>query len=236
MTESLTTNGEDADFRRLLEEIKSGQQKEEALLGNPVFERRIRFICHGLTENHADAEDLASELRLRVYQYFYTFEPQYDQPYGNFFAWVRRIAQNLAFSDFRRRRIDYIDVRSEELVDVFVTTNVELSVEVKEALQKFMELVAALPARDRRIVEIWAEGTLTADGFSLREISETLLAEGISCSHVTVGSVIRAVTRDFVNSIEVKESEGRPKDAVSRKPEQRSGPRRINFIKKKFRS
>lgn len=232
-TDPPTMSGEEADFRKLLEDVKTGQQLD-ALLENSVFERRIRIICHGLTENQADAEDLANELRLRVYRYFHRFKAQNDKSYGNFFAWVRRIARNLVFSDYRRKSIDYIDVPSEELVGVFdATINAELSLEENEALQGFLALVETLGRRDRRIMEIWTEGILIDDGFSLRQISERLLAEGISCSHVTVGDVIKDVTGDFVNSIK---SKGQPKDPVSRKPEKRSGPRRITLIKKKFRS
>lgn len=63
------------------------------------FQRPVYRIAYGLTRNAADADDLAQETFVRAYQAIGRFrvgEPPYP--------WLARIATNLAFSLFRRRK------------------------------------------------------------------------------------------------------------------------------------
>jgi RNA polymerase sigma-70 factor (ECF subfamily) len=63
------------------------------------FQRPVYRIAYGLTRNAADADDLAQETFVRAFQAIGRFrvgEPLYP--------WLARIATNLAFSLFRRRR------------------------------------------------------------------------------------------------------------------------------------
>lgn len=63
------------------------------------YQRAVYSIAYGLTRNSADADDLAQETFVRAYQAIGRFrvgEPLYP--------WLARIATNLAFSLFRRRR------------------------------------------------------------------------------------------------------------------------------------
>jgi DNA-directed RNA polymerase specialized sigma24 family protein len=217
-----TTSGEDADFCRLLRDVKAGQQSIETLLEHSVFRRKLPSICHALTFNHADAEDLANKVRYRVFTKFDRFKPDYGKSYGNCFAWVRRIAQRIAISESRRKSLPYIDARSDELFDVDDgQSSVATNVEVDAALQRFLTLVAGLAPRDRQILEIWIDGYFDSDdGFSLRAIEEKLSENGIECSHVTVGKVIQRVIETFVQCDEAQMT-----PAVSRKGEQTSDPR-----------
>jgi len=64
-----------------------------------LHQRTVYRVAYGLTRNTADADDLAQETFVRAYQAIDRFrvgEPM--QP------WLLRIATNLAFSLFRRRR------------------------------------------------------------------------------------------------------------------------------------
>jgi len=63
------------------------------------YQRPVYRIAYGLTRNTADADDLAQETFVRAYQALGRFrvgEPLYP--------WLARIATNLAFSLFRRRK------------------------------------------------------------------------------------------------------------------------------------
>ena len=63
------------------------------------FQRPVYRIAYGLTRNAADADDLAQETFMRAYQAIGRFRA--GEP---LFPWLARIATNLAFSLFRRRR------------------------------------------------------------------------------------------------------------------------------------
>jgi RNA polymerase sigma-70 factor (ECF subfamily) len=63
------------------------------------YQRAVYRIAYGLTRNASDSDDLAQETFLRAYQAIGRFrvgEPLYP--------WLSRIAVNLAYSLFRRRR------------------------------------------------------------------------------------------------------------------------------------
>lgn len=64
-----------------------------------AYQRAVYRVAYGLARNAADADDLAQETFVRAYQAIGRFrvgEPLYP--------WLARIATNLAFSLFRRRR------------------------------------------------------------------------------------------------------------------------------------
>ncbi|MEO5618074.1 MAG: sigma-70 family RNA polymerase sigma factor [Candidatus Eisenbacteria bacterium] len=81
--------------------VRSAQSGEAAAFTAIVrhYQRAVYRIAYGLTRNTADADDLAQETFVRAYQAIGRFrvgEPLYP--------WLARIATNLAFSLFRRRR------------------------------------------------------------------------------------------------------------------------------------
>jgi len=238
----LTSSGEDADFRRFLADLKTDKQKKEVLLGNPLFIRRVRLICRTLIKNPDDLEDFFSRVSFKAFDNFEGFEPHYDQPYANFFAWVRRIARNLAISDSRHKSPTYSDERPEEILDLQDgRIDIASDVEVDEALERFFVLVRELAPMDQRIVELWVEGEcLEERGYSLREIQQRLADEGYYCAHVTVGNVLKRVTQEFIKR---EDSYARGLTTVSRKGEQRSGlrekgdaPPKSDTVVKKIRS
>jgi RNA polymerase sigma-70 factor, ECF subfamily len=81
--------------------VRSAQGGDAAAFTSIVrhFQRPVYRIAYGLTRNTADADDLAQETFVRAYQAIGRFragEPLYP--------WLARIATNLAFSLFRRRK------------------------------------------------------------------------------------------------------------------------------------
>ena len=74
---------------------------DEAAFGEIVrrYQRSVYRVAYGLTRNAADADDLAQETFVRAYRALGRFrvgEPLYP--------WLARIAVNLTYSLFRRRR------------------------------------------------------------------------------------------------------------------------------------
>ena len=63
------------------------------------YQRAVYRVAYALTRNASDADDLAQETFVRAYQAIGRF--RVGEP---FYPWLARIATNLAFSLFRRRR------------------------------------------------------------------------------------------------------------------------------------
>lgn len=81
--------------------LRAAQGGDQAAFGEIVrrYQRAVYRIGWALTRNSSDADDLAQETFVRAYQAIGRFrigEPVYP--------WLSRIATNLAFSLFRRRR------------------------------------------------------------------------------------------------------------------------------------
>jgi RNA polymerase sigma-70 factor (ECF subfamily) len=81
--------------------VRSAQGGDQAAFTQIVraYQRTIYRVAYGLTRNPDDADDLAQETFVRAYQALGRFRA--DEP---LLPWLARIATNLAFSLFRRRR------------------------------------------------------------------------------------------------------------------------------------
>jgi len=203
---------EDEDFFSLLEEIKAGKQKIEVLLENPVVVQRLRTICGTFTQIPADTDDLTNALLTIIWQKLGQFKPEPGKRYGNFFAWVRRIAQNLVISGFRRKSLPYSDTRPEELVYLLDDrTNIASEYESRATLERFMSVAAKFGQVALMIIDYRMQD------YSLREIQEKLAEDGITTTHVSVGTLISKIVQEFLQREEAL--------AVPRKGEQRSGLR-----------
>ena len=81
--------------------VAAAQRGDQRAFGEIVrrYQRAIYRVAYGLTRNAGDADDLAQETFVRAYQAIGRFrlgEPLYP--------WLSRIAINLAYSLFRRRK------------------------------------------------------------------------------------------------------------------------------------
>lgn len=93
-----TQGGEAEDEADL---VRASQEGDAAAFTEIVrrYQRAVVRVAYALTRNASDADDLAQETFVRAYQAIGRFrvgEPLYP--------WLARIATNLAFSLFRRRR------------------------------------------------------------------------------------------------------------------------------------
>ena len=81
--------------------IRAAQGGDEPAFAELVrrYQRAVYRVGYGLTRNPADADDLAQETFVRAYRARGRFRA--DEP---LYPWLSRIAVNLAYSLFRRRR------------------------------------------------------------------------------------------------------------------------------------
>ena len=212
--EPLTENGEEADFRKLLKKTKADPTPIQinVLLQTPVLIKRLRIICGSLTFNEADADELYCDVSVRVLTGLSKFEPDYTKPYGNFFAWTRKIAQNRHVDNLRHPQLPLSDDRPEDLFDISdKQERIDIAVERKMAIDRFWKFIGNTSPRTQRIMQLWREG------FTLREIETELAKDGIEYSHVAIGELQKRVIAKF---IEIEN--GPQKSKVTRKGEQPS--------------
>ncbi|HKO44893.1 MAG TPA: sigma-70 family RNA polymerase sigma factor [Pyrinomonadaceae bacterium] len=142
-----------------------------------------------------DADELANDVRLQVWQNLQNFKPDNIHPSGNFFAWVRTIARNRVIDTLRRRQVDFDDQPVEDLDIADPHTDIESSFLYKEVLAEFEKSINALPERERLAVAYYLQG------FTFRKTSEKMRQAGFSASHVTVRYWIRdALSAFFLKS------------------------------------
>jgi len=98
-------------------------------------------MAYALTGDIGDAQDIAQEAFCRAWQRWGTIV-RYDNPV----AWVRRVATNLAFSRWRRRRVADRHLRAERagVVPAIAPDRVAL-----------VEALRTLPADQRRAVVLY---------------------------------------------------------------------------------
>lgn len=84
-----------------VELIRASQRGDQAAFGELVkrYQRAIYRVGYALTRNASDADDLAQETFVRAWRAIDRF--QVGEP---MYPWLARIATNLAFSLFRRRK------------------------------------------------------------------------------------------------------------------------------------
>ncbi len=81
--------------------VDAAQRGDQAAFGELVkaYHGRVYSLAYGMVSNTADAEDLAQQTWVRVWQKLGTFKRD-----AQFYTWVYRIASNLCLDHLRRRR------------------------------------------------------------------------------------------------------------------------------------
>ncbi len=113
-----------------------------------------RYLC-SLTRDPGWAEDLLSETFLCAIQKADTFRGE-----GGEKTWLFGIARNLWLQGLRRRRPT---VSYDDLLGLYVEDTVGAALDTRQLADRLRALLAALPARDREIVQLRAEGLSYAE-------------------------------------------------------------------------
>lgn len=180
-----------ANFVRLIREIQTGRTSYDVLFKHPVFESRLRLLAMAHASTTEDAEDLANNVRVKVWNGLEQFKPDGTRPFGNFFGWLKKVTRNAYLDNLRASRVKFDDQRSEDLEILDTQNNPEASLLYKEVMAEFEQRINALPDKERLAIAYYLQG------FSYREISDKMNEAGFSVSHVTVHRWIRDALRAF---------------------------------------
>jgi len=174
------------DFCRLLQEIQASRASSDVLLDHPIFKRRLRLITMAHARTAQDAEELANDVRVKVWQHLPHFKPDYTKPYGNFFSWLRVVTRNTFVDAFRRPKVEFDENRVEDLVIADPQIDIEASVLYKEVIAELEKSINALPLKERLAIAYYLQG------FTFTETSEKIRQAGFSSSQVAVRNWIKS--------------------------------------------
>lgn len=152
-----------ASERGPLEQVRRGAFEE---LVRRCQERLKSYLTrrHGVRDEHL-VEDIVQDTLLQVYSRAELFDPE-----RSFWGWILRIAQNKYIDHARRRRPGLLGrgTTESELDSEFEKLAVSSATPESDALarerrERFRQLVARLPATQRRIVQRKLEGARGID-------------------------------------------------------------------------
>jgi RNA polymerase sigma-70 factor (ECF subfamily) len=162
--------------------VRAAQQGDAAAFTEIVrrYQRAVYRVAYGLTRNAADADDLAQETFVRAWRALDRFRP--DEP---LYPWLSRIAINLSYSLFRRRKR-----RPETSIEPLIEAgrqwagqeDPERDVVERERDAKIAESFSELKEDHRAVLVL-----RVVEGLSYEEIARTL--------HVPVGTVMSRLSR-----------------------------------------
>lgn len=191
---TLNTEASESDFRRLLRDVRANRLPTDALLEHDAFKNRLRLITMAHARTAQDAEELANDVRLKVWQNLQQFKPDDRRPYDGFFSWVRVVTRNAFFNslqakDLRRPEFDDRPIEDIDIADP--KTDIEFSVLYKEVLNEFEKSIHALPRTQRLAIAFYLQG------HTFREISEKMREAGFRSSHAAVRTWIKGGIKAF---------------------------------------
>lgn len=205
---SATDKGENGPFSSLLRNVQNGCEPIDALFREPIFQERLRLMIsvHRQSLRPEDSEELANEVRFKVWRYLSGFKPDYAYDYGKFFAWVRQIVRN-SFLDRLKDDVQYSDERPEDLNSVDLRVNLEEELLHRERVRELESCIENLPERERL-----ATTCHVLQGLPSRITAEILTRAGYPCTHVTVLKWVRDGLKPYF-----PEAKGFSFEEVSRK-------------------
>jgi RNA polymerase sigma-70 factor, ECF subfamily len=161
------------------------QEFVRLLTGN---ERRLKSYILTLVPNLADAEQIAQETSLRLWQQF----GQYDPSLGDFSAWARSIAHYQVLT-FRKKQGRERIVFSSELVDALAERAAVRESELAARQEALIDCVGKLPDHARELVRLYYYA-----GMKLRAAAERL-GRSVAATEKAIVR-IRRVLYNCVNS------------------------------------
>ncbi|MBD3328867.1 sigma-70 family RNA polymerase sigma factor [Candidatus Peregrinibacteria bacterium] len=113
---------------------------------NTYFEKIYRYIFFRVGKDRALAEDLTSEVMIKAYEKFDTFNPE-----KNFSVWIYRIAHNHLVDHYKKVKVAQVPL--DEIENILKTDDyMNLKIDTKMDLKKVETAIAKLPEVQREIV------------------------------------------------------------------------------------
>lgn len=127
------------------------------------YAAQVYTLCRRYTDRPDDAKDLMQETMLKALDRIATYRYGGE---GSLYAWIRRIAINLALNQIKKRRWRLLPLDS---VVADRTPEPEASAVASIPQEKLLEWIAGLPDLRRAVFNLYC-----MDGYSHREIGEML--------------------------------------------------------------
>lgn len=216
---AVTDKGEEGGFCQLLNDIKGGRKPIDAVFEDELFRIKFPLIISAHARRYEDRDELANEVRLRIWRSWETFTPNHDLEYGGFFAWVRKITRN-RFLDILPEKVEFTDERPEDqpLVDYSIDIHRWLLYEERVAILE--RCIAELGDEKERL----ACTSYVLNGLSSRETAEVLRKAGYACSHVTVLSLVKKALKPYF-----PQAEGFSIEEIEKKAKAQAGKKGLSF-------
>jgi len=165
----------------LMLRVKDGDDSSFGVLLDKHRVSVVHFF-YRMVQNHAEAEELAQEVFLRVYRSRATYEPT-----AKFTTWLFRIATHLALNALRdgkhERVLERLDETSSDLPArqvPDVRPSVEQFMVYQAKMEEVRRAVAALPGKQRAAVLM----------HKYQELEYTQIAKVLNCSESAVKSLL----------------------------------------------
>ncbi|WP_455198310.1 sigma-70 family RNA polymerase sigma factor [Kaarinaea lacus] len=179
MTSSGSDEYVDVDDVGLMTYIAEGDRNAFNVFLSRHLSALVQF-CRRYLFNLADAEDIAQETFIRVWQKAVTWKPQGHSPR----SWVYRIGYNLCIDELRRRSANPSSNNVDDDPNIeYATSNLEQSLELDSDLDRLTRLLNLLPERQRTALSLCAlQGLTNREAANAMDISvealESLLSRG----------------------------------------------------------
>ena len=111
------------------------------------YQERVYWIARRLVGDHADADDVAQEVFIKVYDSLQGFRSE-----ASFFTWLYRVTVNAALNLLRKNRIKEF-VRFDDVVLPLVSDEPQPDVQLegKQQRTRLEEAIAKLPQKQRAV-------------------------------------------------------------------------------------
>lgn len=156
---------------------------------------KIYALCLRYCNSDDDAQDLMQECFIKVFQSIklYTFKGE-----GSLYAWIKRIAVNMALNELKRRQCRFISFETFG-GNVIDNSKKDIAMDISEDVM--LRMIAELPAMKRVVFNMYC-----IDGYSHREIASKLcITEKGSASILSKAkSQIKKKIKEYINQMERK--------------------------------
>lgn len=150
-------------IERWVQKAQNGDQKSFEKLFEVFFDKIFRYVRFRVDD--ADAEDIVSDIFLKVVENLNAYHPQKK---AGFNAWIFRIAHNNVI-DFYRKKKELLGLSEDEGDDIFLQIpdekpTPEEKADQKLTFQKLTKILRHLPSVQRDILELkYLEGMTNAE-------------------------------------------------------------------------
>jgi len=148
-----TTNIEEQErISRIVGFINTGDRKSAAA-GYAFFVKRysqkvLDFVSR-MTDNLADAEDLAQNAFIKAFSHVQSFEGR-----ATFLSWVCRIAYNETITHLKRKKLNFISIDDTQIYDTEISDD-EFSTGKEERIQELEAAIDLLNPDEKMLVHLY---------------------------------------------------------------------------------